>query len=116
MHQCAHPDLDPVASTKLLLPHQSMKASIPVIDIATRDMPAQMIFFDPVQLEVAKGFTVPAADDGEAMFVIQGACEKHLLRGGGPGDAPEGGDAWLIHPVVQEVGVAGVKIDVANGW
>lgn len=114
MHQRTRPHFDPMLASKLLLAHQSVEAPVPVVDIAARQMPPQVILLDPVEFEVTERFAVPAADGGEAVLAAQGLLEEEFLRFVRAGDAPEGGDAGLVHPVVQQVCVAGVDVDVAQ--
>lgn len=70
MHQRTRPHFHSVPSSEFLCAHESMEAPVPVIDIAAREMSSQLIFFDPIKLEVAEWFAVPAPDGGEAMFAI----------------------------------------------
>lgn len=90
-----------------------MEAAVPVVDVAAGEVAAQTVFLDPVELEVAEGFAVPAADGGEAVFAVEGLLEEGFLVVDGAGFAPGFGHARLVHPVVEEVGVAGVDVDVA---
>ena len=113
MHQRARPHIHPVPSSEFLLPHQSMEAPVPIIDVAAREVSAQVIFLDPVEFKVPEWFPVPASDGGEAVFVIEGVFEEGFLGFGGAGDAPCTGDAGLVHPVVEEFCVARVDVDVA---
>lgn len=113
VHQRARPDIHPVPAPKLLFAHERVQAPVPVVDVTAREVPAQVILLDPVELKVAERFAVPAADGGEAVLVVQGVLEKGFLGLGGAGDAPGGGDAGLVHPIVQQVCVAGVDVDVA---
>lgn len=115
MHQRALPHFDSMPASELLLAHQSMEAPVPVVDIAAREMSSQAIFFDPVQFEVAERFPVPASDGGEAVLAVECLLEEGFLVFDGAGFAPAFGDARLVHPVVEEVCVAGVDVDVAEG-
>ena len=90
-----------------------MEAPVPIIDIAAREVSAQLIFFDPVELEVSEWFAVPASDGGEAMLAVQSLLEEAFLGFDGARDAPGFGDTRLVHPVVQQVCVAGLDVDVA---
>lgn len=101
MHQRARPDIHSVPASKLLLAYERVQAPVPVVDVAAREVPAQVVLLDPVEFKVAERFAVPAADGGEAVLVIQGVLEKGFLGLRGAGDAPGGGDAGLVHPVVQ---------------
>lgn len=101
MHQRARPDVHPVPAPKFLLAHERVQAPVPVVDVAAREVPAQVVLLDPVEFKVAERFAVPAADGGEAVLVVQGVLEEGFLGLGRAGDAPGGGDAGLVHPVVQ---------------
>lgn len=79
MHQRALPHLDSMPASEFLLTYQSMEASVPVIDIAAREVSSQTIFFNPVQFEVAERFAVPASDGGEAVFAIECLFEERFL-------------------------------------
>ena len=68
VHQRARPHLDPVLPAELLLAHQGVEAPVPVVKVAAREVTAQVVFLDPVELEVAERFAVPAANGGEAML------------------------------------------------
>ena len=113
MHQRARPHVHPVPSSEFLLAHQSMEAPVPIIEVAAREVSAQVIFLDPVEFKVSEWFPVPASDGGEAMFIVEGVFEEVFLGFGRAGDAPCMGDAGLVHPVVEEFCVAGVDVDVA---
>ena len=90
-----------------------MEAPVPIIDVATCEVSAQVIFLDPVEFEVSERFPVPASDDREAVFVVESVFEEGFLGFGRAGDTPGVGDAGLVHPVVEEFRVAGVDVDVA---
>ena len=90
-----------------------MEAPVPIINVAAREVSAQVIFLDPIEFEVSERFPVPASDGGEAVFVVEIVFEEVFLDFGGAGDAPCVGDAGLVHPVVEEFCVAGVDVDVA---
>lgn len=113
MDQRARPHIHPVPSSEFLLAHQSMEAAVPIIDVAAREVSAQVILLDPVEFKVSERFAVPASDDGEAVFVVEGVFEKVFLGFSGARDAPCVGDARLIHPGVEEFCVARVDVDVA---
>ena len=113
MHQRARPHIHPVPSSELLLADQSMEAAVPIVEVAAREVSAQVVLLDPVEFKVSERFAVPASDDGEAVFVVEGVFEEVFLGFGGAGDAPCVGDAGLVHPVVEEVCVARVDVDVA---
>ena len=115
MHERARPDLDSMRASELLFADQSVEAAVPVIDVAAREVAAQAVLLDPVELEVAERLAVPAADGGEAVLAVQALLKESLLGLDGAGDAPGSGDARLVHPVVQQVRVAGVDVDVAEG-
>ena len=100
VHERAHPHLHSVLASKLLFPHESMEASVPIIEVAAREVSAQMIFFDPVKLKVSKRFAVPASNGREAMLAVQCGLEEGFLDFDGARDAPCGGDTGLVHPVV----------------
>lgn len=115
MHQRALPHLHPVPAPELLLADQGVEAAVPVVvDVAAGgEVAAQAVLFHPVELEVAERFAVPAADGGEAVFALEGVLEEGFLVVDGAGFVPGFGHARLVHPVVEEVGVAGVEVDVA---
>ena len=114
MHQRALPHFDSVPASELLFAYQSVEASVPVIDIAACEMSSQTVFFDPVQFEVAEWFAVPASDGGEAVLAVECLLEERFLVFDGAGFAPGFGDARLVHPVVEQVCVAGVDVNVAE--
>ena len=114
MHQRALPYFDSVPASELLLAHQSVEAPVPVVDVAAGEVTSQAIFFDPVQFEVAERFAVPASDGGEAVLAVECLLEEGFLVFDGAGFAPGFGHARLVHPVVQQVCVAGVDVDVAE--
>ena len=113
MHQRARPYIHPVPSSEFLLAHQSMEAAVPIIEVAAREVSAQVILLDPVEFKVSERFPVPASNGGEAVFVVEGVFEEVFLGFDGAGDAPCVGDAGLVHPVVEEFCVARVDVDVA---
>ena len=90
-----------------------MEAPVPIVDVAAREVSAQVIFFDPVELKVSEWFPIPASDGGEAVFIVEGVFEEVFLGFSGAGDAPCVGDAGLVHPVVEKFCVAGVDVNVA---
>lgn len=101
MHERARPHLDPMRASELLFADESVEAAVPVIDVAAREVAAQAVLLDPVELEVAERLAVPAADGGEAVLAGQALLKERLLGLDGAGDAPGSGDARLVHPVVQ---------------
>ncbi len=100
MHQRAHPHVHSMPPSELLLPHQGVEAPVPVVDVAAREVSAQLVFFDPVQLEVSERLAVPAADGREAVLAVQTAFEECFLGFDGAGDAPGCRDTRLVHPIV----------------
>lgn len=114
MHQRAQPYPHTMRPAELLLPDERMDATVPVAEIVARELPPEMVFLDPVELEVAERFAVPAADDGETMLAVQRAAQEGFLLGARAAFAPHGVDAGVVHPGVQEVGVAGIDGHVGD--
>lgn len=100
VHERTHPKLHSMLASKLLFTHKSMEASVPIIEVAASKVSPQVIFFDPVKLEVAKRFAVPASNGREAMLAVQCGLEECFLDFNGARDAPCGGDTGLVHPVM----------------
>ena len=115
MQQCAHPNLGAMRSAEVLFPHESVEAPIPFLVLPPGDIPPQLILFHPVNLKISKGFTIPEPNDREAVFAAQGSLEESFLVFPGAGCAPEVVDAGLVHPVVEQVGVAWLDRHVSKG-
>lgn len=66
MHQRAQPHLHAVRTPELLLADQDVETPVPVPDVV--QVAGELVLLDPVDLEVAEGLAVEAADDGEGVF------------------------------------------------
>ena len=82
----------------LLLPDEQMNASIVVIQPAQQRPHA--VLFRPVDLKVPEWFSVPSAQDREAVARAEVVAEEFLLFGDGAAFAPCCVDARVIHPFV----------------
>lgn len=79
-----------------LLADEDVHAPVEVESLAAH-LAAQRVLLDPVDLEVAERDAVPHADDGERVAGAQGVGQER-----GVVLAPEGGDARLRQPHLQE--------------
>lgn len=84
----------------LLLPDEQMDPSIVVIQPAQQRPHA--VLFRPVDLKVPEWFSVPAAQDREAVSRGEVVAQEFLLFGDGSAFAPCRVDARVVHPFVQE--------------
>ena len=77
MHQSTQPHLDPVRPPELILPNKTMDPTIVVAHMG--HITSQLIFFDPVDLEIAKRFPIPTPYNREAMPTLQTILEEFFL-------------------------------------
>jgi hypothetical protein len=85
---------------KLLLPNQNMHAAVPRLHLSRGEVPSEDVFLHVVDLEVAEGFPVPAADGREGVARGEVRTEKLFLDVLRAGAAPELADARVVHPFV----------------
>lgn len=114
MHQTTQPDLDAVRAPKLLLANQDMEAPRPIPYMSTH-MFSKTVLFYPVYLHVAEGPPVPAGEDGETVAGGERVGEERGCVREGSGLAPGGGDAGVVHPAVEELGVGEAFGEVGEG-
>lgn len=106
MHERTQPNLDTMRAAELVLSDEHVQPSIPIAHVGADHVRRQLVLFHPVDFEVAEGLAVEGADDGEGVRGLEVRGEEGLLVRGGTGLAPGVGDARVVHPFVQELGVA----------